>query len=106
MGIVLEATSFALLVAGVAFFVAGTAGVLRFASTLSRVHAVTKADNLGLGLVVLGLALRAESVAEVARLGVIWLIALVASAAACQLIARDAAGGAATPEPDPGQSDG
>jgi multicomponent Na+:H+ antiporter subunit G len=97
----LEVASLALLVAGAAFFTAGTAGVLRFADTLSRVHAVTKADNLGLGLVVIALALRADSAAEVARLGAIWLIALVASAAACHLIAREAAGGAASPEPDP-----
>ena len=41
--------------AGALFFLAGTVGLLRFPDSLSRLHALTKADNLGLGLVVLGL---------------------------------------------------
>jgi multicomponent Na+:H+ antiporter subunit G len=98
----LEVTSLLVLAAGLAFFAAGTAGVLRFADTLSRVHAVTKADNLALGLVVLALALRADSAAELVRLGAIWAIALVASAAACHLIAREAAGDTAGPESEDG----
>ena len=46
--------------AGFIFFLAGTVGLLRFPDTLTRLHALTKADNLGLGLVVLGLLPRAE----------------------------------------------
>ena len=42
---------------------AGTVALLRFPDTLTRLHALTKADNLGLGLVVLGLVLQAGSVA-------------------------------------------
>ena len=38
---------------------AGSVGLLRFPDTLTRLHALTKADNLGLGLVVLGLMARA-----------------------------------------------
>ena len=41
--------------AGAVFFLAGTVGLLRFPDALTRLHALTKADNLGLGLVVLGL---------------------------------------------------
>ena len=41
--------------AGALFFLAGTIGLLRFPDTLTRLHALTKADNLGLVLVVLGL---------------------------------------------------
>lgn len=41
--------------AGAFFFLAGTMGLLRFPDTLTRLHALTKADNLGLGLVVVGL---------------------------------------------------
>jgi len=37
--------------AGAFFFLAGTVGLLRFPDALSRLHALTKADNLGLGLV-------------------------------------------------------
>ena len=35
---------------GIAFFVAGSIGVLRLPDLHSRLHALTKADNLGLGL--------------------------------------------------------
>jgi multicomponent Na+:H+ antiporter subunit G len=78
----------ALMVAGLVFFAAGTAGLLRFPDVFARLHALTKADNLGLGLVVLGLALRADSWLSVARLGLIWLLVLAASAIACHLVAQ------------------
>ena len=51
----LDLFSLAAIGAGTFFFVAGTVGLLRFPDSLSRLHALTKADNLGLGLVVLGL---------------------------------------------------
>ena len=38
--------------AGAFFFMAGTIGLLRFPDTLTRLHALTKVDNLGLGLIV------------------------------------------------------
>lgn len=79
-----------LLLAGGAFFVAGTAGVLRFPDLYSRLHAVTKADNLGLGLIVAGLAVQSGSIAVALKLIAIWLLALAASAGACYLIASDA----------------
>ena len=41
--------------AGAFFFLAGTVGLLRFPDSLTRLHALTKVDNLGLGLIVLGL---------------------------------------------------
>src|SRR5499426_613844 len=44
---------------GVFFFLAGSIGLLRFPDALSRLHALTKADNVGLGLVMLGLLPRA-----------------------------------------------
>ena len=40
------------LVLGALFFLAGVVGLLRFPDTLSRLHALTKADNVGLGLIV------------------------------------------------------
>jgi len=79
-----------LLVGGVAFFVVGTIGLLRFPDTYTRVHALTKADNLGLGLIVLGLLPGAGSPAGAAKLLLIWLLALVASATAGYLVARAA----------------
>ena len=41
-----------LLAAALFFFVAGTIGLLRFPDLYSRLHALTKADNAGLGLTV------------------------------------------------------
>lgn len=73
---------------GALFFLAGTLGLLRFPDTLSRLHALTKADNLGLGCIVLGLALEDGSWAVAGKLGIIWLLALLAGASACYLIAR------------------
>jgi multicomponent Na+:H+ antiporter subunit G len=86
-----ELISLFFLAAGVVFFAAGTIGLLRFPDVYSRLHAVTKADNLGLGLIVIGLVLQAESVAVGAKLVLIWLLALVASATASHLIANRAA---------------
>ena len=77
-----------LLAGGLLFFAAGSIGLLRFPDTLSRLHALTKADTLGFGLVVAGLALRAGSLLEVAQMLLIWLLVLASGATACQLLAR------------------
>ena len=46
-----------LIVCGVLFFTAGTAGLIRFPDVRSQLHALTKADNIGLGLIMAGAAL-------------------------------------------------
>lgn len=74
--------------AGGFFFLAGSVGLLRFPDTLTRLHALTKADNLGLGLIVLGLLPRTDGGASAIQLILIWLLALLASGASSQLIAR------------------
>ncbi|MEW6612514.1 MAG: monovalent cation/H(+) antiporter subunit G [Pseudomonadota bacterium] len=80
----------ALVLLGMPFFLAGTVGLLRFPDVYTRLHALTKADNLGLGLVVAGLALQADSWLAVMKLLLIWLLVLVASATASHLVARTA----------------
>ncbi|MBA2663927.1 MAG: monovalent cation/H(+) antiporter subunit G [Bradymonadaceae bacterium] len=72
------------------FFVAGSAGMLRFPDVFMRLHAMTKADNLGLGLLIVGLALQASSFWVIAKLVLIWLLVLVSSTSASHLVARDA----------------
>jgi multicomponent Na+:H+ antiporter subunit G len=74
--------------AGAFFFIAGTLGLLRFGDTLSRVHALTKADNLGLGLIVLGLLPLADSLADALKLIVIWALVLLGGTTAAQLVAN------------------
>lgn len=85
-----EGASAVLLLAGAAFFFAGTLGLLRFPDLYTRLHALAKADNLGLGLIVLGLALQASSLAMAAKLILIWLLAVAAAATVAFLIARRA----------------
>jgi multicomponent Na+:H+ antiporter subunit G len=74
--------------AGLFFFIAGTVGLLRFPNTLVRLHAITKADNLGLGLIVLALLFQSESLWGGGKLLLIWLVALLVSSNACFLIGR------------------
>jgi multicomponent Na+:H+ antiporter subunit G len=80
--------SFLAVTAGLFFFLAGTVGLLRFPDSLSRLHALTKADNLGLGLIILGMLPRVEWPWDALKLGLTWVLVLVASSAASQLIAR------------------
>jgi multicomponent Na+:H+ antiporter subunit G len=75
---------------GAGFFLAATVGLLRFPDVYTCLHALTKADNLGLGLIVIGLLLRAESWFLGAKLLLIWLLAMFASTTACHLVARTA----------------
>jgi multicomponent Na+:H+ antiporter subunit G len=86
----LDIASALLLLAGAFFFFAGTVALLRFPDVYTRLHALAKADNLGLGCVVLGLALQAGSLAVALKLLLIWPLALVASAGVGYAIARRA----------------
>ena len=87
MSLALDIVTIAAVSAGVFFFLAGTVGLLRFPDTLTRLHALTKADNLGLGLLVLGLLPRMESLRDGIKLICVWLIVLLAGATVSQLIA-------------------
>lgn len=84
----IDALAMMLLVAGGFFFLAGTAGLLRFPDVFSRLHALTKADNVGLGLISAGLAVESGSLPVAAKLLLIWGLVLLASASVAHLIAR------------------
>ena len=90
MSFALDMVTIAAVSAGAFFFLAGTVGLLRFPDTLTRLHALTKADNLGLGLVVLGLLPQAGSLRIAFKLVCIWLLVLLAGATISQLIAHAA----------------
>lgn len=79
-----------LLLAGTTFFIAGTVGLLRFPDLFTRIHALTKADNVGLGLILFALVPQAASVWAALKLILIWLLVLFASASAGHLVARTA----------------
>jgi multicomponent Na+:H+ antiporter subunit G len=84
----LDLFTIAAVVAGAFFFLAGTVGLLRFPDAFTRLHALTKADNLGLGLIVVGLLPQVDSVAGALKLVCIWLLVLLSSGTASQLVAR------------------
>jgi len=84
----IELISLVVISAGVFFFMAGTIGLLRFPDAFSRLHAITKADTLGLGLVIFGLILQADSAHSVVLMLIIWILMMASAATACQLLAR------------------
>jgi multicomponent Na+:H+ antiporter subunit G len=87
---VLDLFSIAAIAGGCFFYLAGTVGLLRFPDAYTRLHALTKADNLGLALVVIGLLPQMSGLLAAAKLVLVWLLVLLSSAAVAQLIARSA----------------
>lgn len=73
-------------VAGAFFFLGGTLGLLRFPDLYCRLHALTKADNLGLGFIILALLFQTDSLWAAIRLCLLWGIALWAGSTACYAI--------------------
>jgi multicomponent Na+:H+ antiporter subunit G len=90
MNVVADVLTVSLVLAGVLFFAAGAVGLLRFPDTFLRIHASTKADNVGLGLIVLGLMLQAESPLAAGKLLMVWLLALLATTNTGFMIGRRA----------------
>ena len=85
-----DAVTLALLLAGCGFYLAGTVGLLRFPDVFCRLHALTKADNLGLFLICSGLAVHSGEARVVSLLLLIWLVGLLAATVSAHLIARHA----------------
>lgn len=90
MRLLLDAFSIVAIAAGALFYLAGTVGLLRFPDAYTRLHALTKADNLGLVLIVIGLLPQVDGVLAGLKLVLVWLLVMLSSAAVSQLIARSA----------------
>lgn len=88
MSLLANGVTVLLVTAGIFFFLAGTVGLLRFPDTFTRLHALAKADNLGLGLIVLGLLPQVELPLQGIKMVAVWLLALLAGATVAQMIAR------------------
>jgi len=73
---------------GILFFLAGTLGLLRLPDPVSRLHALTKADNLGLLFLTLGLLVKAPNPFYGAKLVLVWLLVLAAGSTGAHLIAK------------------
>ena len=71
---------------GAFFFIVGAVGLMRFPDALSRLHAVSKAASMGLGLTVLGLLVRSDTVFTALKLLFVWGLVLVVSSTGGQLV--------------------
>src|SRR3954467_13563593 len=100
MSLALDLVTIICVSVGAFFFLAGTVGLLRFPDALTRLHALTKVDNLGLGLVVLGLppqaaglfrawgvGARAGGLFSALKLVSVWLLVQLSGAIVTQRIA-------------------
>ncbi len=76
-----------LFILAIPFFWSGSIGLLRFPDIYTRLHALTKADNLGLGLVVFGSILMSDEWTAAVKLAVIWLAVMLSGTVSCFLIA-------------------
>lgn len=95
MSLLLDLLTALLVAAGLVFFAAGTLGLARLPDPLSRIHALAKADNVGLALIVLGLLPQAGSVIAGAKMIAVWGLTQLASAAVSQVMAEAATAEAA-----------
>ncbi|WP_084708315.1 cation:proton antiporter [Marinobacter psychrophilus] len=75
---------------GLFFFFAGSIGIVRFPDVFCRLHALTKVDNLSLGLIVFGVLPQAASIFDALQIIIIWLLVMVSGAVSCYLVANQA----------------
>jgi multicomponent Na+:H+ antiporter subunit G len=85
---ILDVVSVAAAIVGVGFFTAGTVGLLRFPDLYCRLHAITKADTLGLGFIAFSVALQSQSPWAALKVLLIWVSAMAAGAIGCNLMAE------------------
>lgn len=78
-----------LIFAGVFFFAVGVLGLLRFPDVYTRLHATTKCDTLGAGLILIGLALQG-SLTVIVKLAIIVLLIWITNPTAAHVISRAA----------------
>lgn len=81
--------AFICLCGGLFFLFVGTVGLLRLPDVFNRLHATTKCDTLGAGLILLSLALQ-STLAVGVRLLLLALFILITNPTAAHVIARAA----------------
>ena len=92
MSELLDFASGAFLVAGGAFCLLGAAGLLRMPDFYTRVHAASLSDNLGAGLVLLGLLVQAGWTLVAAKLVIVGLLIFFTSPVATHALVKAALG--------------
>ncbi|QOG13153.1 cation:proton antiporter [Arcobacter sp. FWKO B] len=74
------------LLLGVLFFIIGTVGLFRFFDLYTRLHAIAKIDNLGLGFIVFGLIIKCDNIFIILKLLLIWALVLLTSSTLTYII--------------------
>ncbi|MEV4629145.1 monovalent cation/H(+) antiporter subunit G [Micromonospora sp. NPDC049523] len=90
MSDVADLLSAAFLVAGALLSLAAGIGVVRFPDVLSRMHAATKPQILGLLLILIGVGLRLRTGADIATLVLVGVFQLATAPVAAQMVGRAA----------------
>jgi multicomponent Na+:H+ antiporter subunit G len=90
MNVLLDAASWALLLAGSGFCVVGSIGLIRMPDFFTRMHAASVTDTLGAGLMLLGLILQAGLTLVAAKLAILALLILFTTPTATHALARAA----------------
>lgn len=67
------------LILGTVFFMIGTVGVVRFFDLYTRLHALSKIDNMGLGFIAFGMILHSDSILIALKIFLIWILVLLSS---------------------------
>ncbi len=75
----LELLGISTLFLGVFFLTAGTVGLIRFPTAISKLHALTKADNLGFGFLVLSGIFYHKDFFTTLKLILIWFLVIISS---------------------------
>lgn len=87
---VVTALSGILLVLGAGFAFVAAVGIVRFPELLTRMHAATKPQTLGLLLILGGLALRIDSVKDLTLVLVVALFQLLTAPVSAHMVGRAA----------------
>jgi len=90
MSMILDALSWACLVAGGVFCVIGGIGLMRMPDFYTRVHAASVTETLGAGLILLGLMFQAGFTLTLLKLMLIALLILFTSPTATHALTRAA----------------
>jgi multicomponent Na+:H+ antiporter subunit G len=90
MNALIDAASWACLVAGAAFCIVGAVGLIRMPDFYTRMHAASVTDTVGAGLILTGLVLQAGLTLVAAKLLMIGMLILLTSPTASHALARAA----------------
>jgi multicomponent Na+:H+ antiporter subunit G len=88
MSVMIDAASWACLVAGGTFCIIGTIGLIRMPEFFTRIHAASVTDTLGAGLILVGLVLQAGFTLVAAKLLMIGVLILFTTPTATHALAR------------------